>query len=331
MTLLNSIALKIVDHMNAITWPKGHKGRLAVLMYHRVMPEKDFYRKNEVGAQEFEWQMALISERCTVLPLSEALQKLAKGELPKKAVCVTFDDGYRDNLDLALPILKRWNIPCTVFVTSAFSDDGLIWNDQIIEAIRHSKVKEIDLKELDLGVFELSSITQSVHAINAIISAIKYLPIEERMRKVKLVVKLTDATLPDNLMLTRGQIRKLHSAGVEIGAHTNSHPILNSVSDDVAYFEIEKSKQLLQDIIGGPVIGFAYPNGRPNKDYLPQHVDMVKKLGFQYAVSTAWGVARKDCDRFQIPRLLPWDNTPLKYYTRLSIEALAKRKNAALP
>jgi peptidoglycan/xylan/chitin deacetylase (PgdA/CDA1 family) len=105
----------------------------------------------------------------------------------------------------------------------------------------------------------------------------------------------------------------MHNSGMEIGGHTASHPILTQMENSAACTDIATGKEMLEDIIRAPVRVFAYPNGKPGRDYLPDHVRMVKKLGFDAAVSTAHGAARKDSDLHQLPRFTPWDQRPMRF------------------
>ena len=105
---------------------------------------------------------------------------------------------------------------------------------------------------------------------------------------------------------------------MEIGAHTVSHPILTSIDLNVARAEMEKSRAALETIVGGRVTLFAYPNGKPKADYGREHVDLVRTLGFEGAVSTSWGAARPGDDPFQVPRFTPWDRAPFRFGLRLA-------------
>lgn len=100
---------------------------------------------------------------------------------------------------------------------------------------------------------------------------------------------------------------------MEIGAHTVNHPILALLNGTDARWEIEESKAQLEAITGHRVTSFAYPNGKPGKDYGPEHVSMVRAAGFEGAVTTMSGVTRHGTDRLQMPRCSPWGRDPLKF------------------
>lgn len=297
--------------------PGGMRGCLSTLIYHRVLTKPDELNPNEVDADTFEQQMRLLAEHCHVLPLDEAIERLYTRSLPARAVCVTFDDGYADNATIALPILRRYGLSATFFVSTGYLDGGRMWNDTVIEAIRRAPDDVLDLTAEGFGVLPVGSINQRIHAFQCLIDNIKYRSAEERIEITEAIVARVGAVLPDDLMMSSDQVRDLHAAGMAIGAHTVNHPILARSSNHVAREEVANSRSRLQEIIGKSVELFAYPNGKPGCDYLSEHVDIVRELGFKAAVSTAWGVATATTDRWQLPRFTPWDRHPLKFLARL--------------
>jgi peptidoglycan/xylan/chitin deacetylase (PgdA/CDA1 family) len=275
---------------------------------------------DEIDAAALEAQMRLLASEFNVIPLAEACERLACGKLPARAACVTFDDGYADNERVALPILKRLGVPATFFVSTGYSDGGIMFNDAVIEAARHAPSGVHDLTSLGFGVHELGHNGTRRAAVDAILGQLKYRPMEERKAVAERLAQALHVTLPKNLMLSSAQIRRLHDEGMHIGAHTVNHPILAQLRDEEAWAEIVGSKRTLEDITGAPVTMFAYPNGKPGRDYGPQHVRMVREAGFAAAVSTCGGVAHRGNDPFQLPRFSPWDRNAL----RLGVRLLAK-------
>jgi peptidoglycan/xylan/chitin deacetylase (PgdA/CDA1 family) len=118
-------------------------------------------------------------------------------------------------------------------------------------------------------------------------------------------------------MMSSAQLRSLAAMGMEIGAHTVSHPILTRLSAAEATKEILGSRIALEKLLGIPVQAFAYPNGHPEEDYSAAHVAMVREAGFDYAVSTGRGPFTASSDRHQIPRIAPWDRSLWRYATRV--------------
>ena len=298
--------------------PAGQKARLSVLILHRVLPQPDPLFPGEPDARWFDELLGYLRHWFNVLPLDEATQRLAAGTLPERAAAITFDDGYADNYHVALPLLKKHGLPATVFVATGFLDGGIMWNDAIIEAVRQADGDTLDLQALALGRHEIASSTQRRKAIDAILGRIKYLEPDDRIDVVARCVAAIGADLPNTLMLTSDELRHLHAADVTIGAHTVNHPILARISSAEARREIENGKAALENLLQAPVTLFAYPNGKPGTDYLPEHVDMVRACGFSAAVSTVWGAANQTGDIHQVPRFTPWDRTAFKFGMRMA-------------
>jgi peptidoglycan/xylan/chitin deacetylase (PgdA/CDA1 family) len=104
---------------------------------------------------------------------------------------------------------------------------------------------------------------------------------------------------------------------MQIGAHTNSHPILARLDSAQAEEEIAASKRTLEGILGRRVSLFAYPNGRPGRDYAEKDVAIVRRLGFDAAVSTRPAAAGRQDDPFELPRFTPWDRSMLRFGLRM--------------
>lgn len=298
--------------------PLGTKQRLSILIYHRVFAERDWMRPGEPTAAEFAWQMQVVSRHFNVLPLGEAVQKLRTGTLPPRAACVTFDDGYADNATVALPILQRYNIPATIFVASGYLDGGRMWNDTIIEFLRQFTGSALDLSRHNLPVYATDTAVLKRQAAYDIIRRCKYLPAGQR-EKIADDIGGAAGTLPDTLMMSSQQVITLHQQGIEIGGHTRSHPILASLEPEQAREEIVGGKQELEAITGASLKVFAYPNGRPDIDYKPEHVRLVREAGFEAAVATQWGVSSPHSDLFQLSRFTPWDKTSGRFLVRMAM------------
>jgi peptidoglycan/xylan/chitin deacetylase (PgdA/CDA1 family) len=316
MNRLSAIESFLLRRAASVLSGRGAHRSLLILIYHRVLVEADPLLPDEPDAAAFEAIADLLADHFNVLPLREAGARLAAGSLPDRALCITFDDGYANNLAVAEPILASRRLPATVFVATGYLNGGRMFNDTVIEAVRHAG-DSLDLTDLGLGRFELRDAAAKRGAIAAILPRLKYRPLDERRRAAESIAERVGARLPDDLMLTDEQVRELHRRGVEIGAHTVDHPILANVAADRARDEMAGSKRRLEQIIGGPVATFAYPNGRPGQDYHAIHARLARETGFSLAVSTAWGAATRASDPYQLPRIAPWDRTAIRYSARL--------------
>jgi len=300
--------------------------RFVIINYHRVLDVPSPYLGAEPDIKVFSWQMELLARCFNVLPLRQALAMAASHTLPPRAACITFDDGYRSVHDLALPVLHRLGLPATVFVSSGYLGQHNMWNDRIIEAVQFYPDDGLDLAEFGLGTYPLRTMSERTASLERLTEASKYLPPQERLRLVRRLQALIGDPQTDGLMLTPDMVRSLDAHGIEIGAHTISHPILTSLDDGSAREEIAGSKRDLEILLGKPVSLFAYPNGKVGKDYDERHVRMVREAGFEAAFTTAVGAACGRQDRYQLPRSRPWDTTPLRFGLRLlQWLALARR------
>ena len=308
--------------------PSGAKARLSVLIFHRVHLQPDPLFSHEMQASRFDEICGWLKSFCNVLPLDEAMKRLQAGTLPSRAACVTFDDGYADNCHVAMPILKRHQLTATFFISTGFLDGGCMWNDAVIESIRRTPLAVLKLED-PLGPHFanvlVGSLEEKVNAIHKIIADLKYRSIAERAACVGQIVVRAQVSLPTNLMMTSDEVRSMWHAGMQIGAHTVSHPILATLDRASAAAEISESKRTLESILGDRVSLFAYPNGKPDVDYTPESVDVVRELGFDAAFTTQWAVATAATDVCQIPRFTPWDRTKFRFGARLLGNLVAQR------
>jgi peptidoglycan/xylan/chitin deacetylase (PgdA/CDA1 family) len=299
--------------------------RLSVLAYHRVLPERDPLLSGEPSAVEFEHRMRWVRANFGVLALGEAVRALREDRLPPRALCITFDDGYADNYRIAFPILRRLGLPATFFLATGFLDGGCMFNDVVIEAVRRAGGADLDLADLGLGLHPLGSEERRARAIATNLGRQKYFELERRHRVAVEIARRAGACVPSDLMMTSQQVRALHAGGMEVGAHTVTHPILAEIPAERARDEIAASRARLEEITGAPVRLFAYPNGKPVRDYRREHAELARELGFEAAVSTAWGAARPGDDLFQLPRFTPWGRGHFSFGLRLA----AKRFTAS--
>jgi len=298
--------------------PGGPRARLAVLIFHRVLPAPDPLLPDEPDARWFETQMQWVSRWFNVLPLPEALERLGRASLPERALSITFDDGYADNYHVAFEVLRRLGLTATFFVATRFLHGGQMWNDTLIETVRAADGPVLDLRALGLGLCQVESLEAKRRTIGSLIGALRHRPAAERSATVGKIAERFPARPAGGPMMSELEVRALHRSGMTVGAHTASHPILSMLPPEEARAEIFEGKSTLEDILGERVTLFAYPNGKPGLDYGREHVAMVKELGFGAAVSTAWGAARAGCDVHQIPRFTPWDRESWRYGFRLA-------------
>ena len=303
---------------------------MLILIFHRVRARTDALFPDDPDVSLFEAQMRWVASWFNVLPLTQAISRLHDGTLPARAAAITFDDGYADNCTLALPILRKLGLNATFFIATGFLDGGRMWNDTVIESVRGAIKDDLDATSLGLGRMKVDTPEAKRQTIHALLPRLKYLEPREREARSLALAAQSGATLPTDLMLTSEMLRELTAAGMTIGAHTVTHPILATLDEETARKEIGESREQLESITKTRILLFAYPNGKPGRDYGAQHVALVRQAGFLAAVSTGAGAASVRSDLFQLPRFTPWDRSSRRYAMRLAGNFLRHPAVAAL-
>jgi peptidoglycan/xylan/chitin deacetylase (PgdA/CDA1 family) len=315
---MQAVLFKTLQLLCTLTSGLGKQKKLFILIYHQVLDQPDFMRPWEIDKTVFSWQMALIAKYFNVLPLHEALEKIANDTLPPRAVCITFDDGYANNYTNALPILLTNKLSATFFIASGYLDGGRMWNDSVIESIRTLPTSTLNLAAMGLGDYDISTSDKKARAAVEIIQSIKHLQPEIRAQYAGYIASLAKK-MPDDLMLTSNQLVKLYASGMEIGGHTVTHPILATLVQDAVRQEVADNKKTLEQLLNTKIRYFAYPNGKPSQDYLQDQVHIIRECGYQAAVSTQPGVSNKWDDRWQLARFTPWDNSSGRFMLRIAM------------
>jgi peptidoglycan/xylan/chitin deacetylase (PgdA/CDA1 family) len=255
-----------------------------------------------------------IDDLCCVLPLEVAVDALRADRLPARAAAITFDDGYLNNLTVAKPLLEEVGLPATIFVAVDPVREGIMWNDLLIEAARTASA-DADLGDFGLPPFRCRE--DRVVQMQAMISALKpRCPAQRWEWSCEIYRRLVGTPRP-RLMMTEEDLARIGGSGIDVGAHTITHPILTSISDEVAREEIAGSRRWIAERIGRSPRLFAYPNGIPDVDYVERHVAMVREAGFDAAVSTRWAAAGRRSSLFELPRFTPWERDAGGFASRL--------------
>lgn len=290
------------------------RGKLSILIYHQVLAEFDPMRPTEPIATRFDWQMQLLARYFTPLSLTEAVEHLKNNTLPANAVCVTFDDGYLNNLTVAQPILAKYNIPATVYVATAFSQGNNMWNDRIIDLCADRNFSSLIVYG---EIIELTDVKSREALANRLLKELRVLPNEDKLCKVTQLYHDNNASEYPARMMTPQHIKELSKRGITIGAHTVNHPILKKISAEAQLKEIVDSKHTLQQWLDKEVLHFAYPFGVENRDFDNTTVKCIEQAGFCSAVATDWGYSTIETNLHKLKRFTPWDPNPTMFHLRL--------------
>lgn len=268
--------------------------RLTVLAYHRVVdpadPEFQGFRGNvSATPAAFAAQMEWVAERMQPVTLDQVASVLEGVPLPPRSVLVTFDDGYRDNLTAAAPILAAFEVPATLFVaTDHVSTGDPFWWDRVA-----TWFEALGPGATELPVLGSRSWTAPDAIASEWIEAAKLLDHEVKEAAVEELRDVLggDAESEAGDLLDWNEVRALHADGWSIGAHTCSHAILTRLAAEQVVAEVRDSVDRVQAEVGAAVLGFAYPNGQAG-DFDGTARDAVAASGVPLAFSLVPGPAR---------------------------------------
>lgn len=310
-----------------------------ILLYHRVIDLQSDPQLLAVSPANFEQQMRFVRDRMTPMALDRFTELASHESLPKDAVAITFDDGYHDNLEFAAPIMEKYDIPATVYVTSGqVGNPCEFWWDEL-EAILLSGGRLPDRCSLILGgkklhwilgassedadanrnwnIFCQEELSPRQKMYRDLCAQIRLLGANERNAALNQLRDWagTDGTAraTHQALTERELIELARSPCVEIGGHTHQHSLLSALSLDDQRREIETGKARLEGILGAPVRSFAYPFGG-RADYSPETARLVFEAGFRNACANWFSWIKKSNDVFQLPRFLVrnWSGSELE-------------------
>lgn len=264
--------------------------RLTILSYHNVEGTWAFPSAPGSGFLGFQQQMAWLRRHMTVVPLGSSLTALDRGEaLPRRAVAVTFDDGYRDNLELAAAELSEHGMPATFFLVPGLIEREVQpWWEVSAWALTATNAEHLDW---DGRRYELDGDDQRREARRAVARQMKGVDRSTREALVDdLVDRLRPGPRPDfgALYVDRDGARALAGGGFDIGSHSWSHPILARETPEAQQDELSRSRAYLEQLLARPVTVLAYPNGTVH-DYDAHTIEAARAAGYQHAVTTRNG------------------------------------------
>ena len=302
-----------------------------ILLYHRVAKLKSDPQLLSVTPGHFAEHLEHLREHYHPISLNELAKAIEEKRVPNRAVAITFDDGYVDNLRNAKPLLEKYEIPSTVFVTSGYvGQNREFWwdelerllllpeslpdsltvtiNNKIYSWNTESQEKDFDYekyRQWNVTMTEIpTSRNQAYIDLCNLLRPMDNSSREEILNQIINWAGLENTCRPDYRAMSADEVRSLIDDGlIEVGGHTQTHPVLASLSPHDQVKEIEGSKKFLEAIIGQPVTTFSYPYGGLS-DYTMDTVAIVQNSGFSCVCSNFPGVVLKGSDCFQLPRFL---------------------------
>jgi peptidoglycan/xylan/chitin deacetylase (PgdA/CDA1 family) len=286
-----------------------------IVLYHRITVERDPGLLSAgmcVSLRHFEAHMAYFRQRFNPIRMDHAMARIARGEpLPPWAVSVTFDDGYVDNLEVALPVLQRHQMPATLFVpTGGLACGEPFWWDRVGLAFSATSMRSFNGAQfgltgwsdrpMSLGLGQREVVLREVidclwsmphHRVMSSVAAIERELLQRR--------RLSRGAMRLPARMTARQVLEMHRNGVEIAAHSVHHPNLEQLEPAEVVAEVVDSRRALESLCQAPVRGFAYPAGFVNSEV----ARAVELSGLDYAVTTQAGVNPVGVPRHQLMRI----------------------------
>ncbi|KAF1075764.1 polysaccharide deacetylase family protein [Methanogenium sp. MK-MG] len=326
-------------------WKKFHSQGL-ILLYHRVATLDTDPQLLSVTPEHFSRHLEYLSEYYNPISLSELQRAMEVGKIPDKSVVVTFDDGYADNFQNAKPILEKYGIPATVFVTSGYvgSEREFWWDDlerllllpdqlpDQLELTINGKTWNWDLTRDPEKIIKQGHETKS-KSWNVTLSSdpdpqytvyrdlhklLKPISHEEQESILSILAEWSGVSgtgrathrslsLKELNQLDRGRL-------IEIGAHTMTHSMLSMQPEAAQKEEIIQGKLSLERMLGHQVHTFSYPYGG-KIDFNKTTVKIVRKAGIDTACANYGSTFIKKVDPYRLPRVLvrDWDLQVFSY------------------
>jgi peptidoglycan/xylan/chitin deacetylase (PgdA/CDA1 family) len=247
------------------------------------------------NAQWFETLIVYLKSKYQIVPLSH-FENIDNYKKRNALCCITFDDGDKSVYEVVFPILKKHNVPATIFVSPRSILQKFNFWFQEIKGYNSSIMLDILIKELKLSTQEKPNLSYD--------SILKTLPLEKINKVISIYQKETKTPPKPFRNLDLEKIKELQNSKlITIGAHTLYHPILKNETDERTNEEISKSITELSELLGEQVQYFAYPNGTPGLDFDLREINYLKNNKIKIAVSTEPKFINKKVDKMAFPRI----------------------------
>ncbi len=283
----------------------------AVLLFHGVTEIEEMgcrnSNKKHLHALEFKKILAFLqSVDANFMLMSDLERGINSGKPLNKVACITFDDGFRNNLHTAIPLLKDFDAKATIYVTTDFIEMNLMsWIDRVEYAVEKTNLK---LLEIYNHQFSLNSIEEKIQCLKDIRRIFKQNKIEKNILASEIQNKLIGKEVYSNesdldQKLNWSEVKQIESMeDFEIGAHTISHPSLSHLEIDDQYLEIYESLKIISEKTGSKINLFAYPEGTQN-DFNQTTIQVLKELGIKSSPSAVPFNIKGIDELYSIPRL----------------------------
>jgi peptidoglycan/xylan/chitin deacetylase (PgdA/CDA1 family) len=310
------------------------QSKYGILCYHRVGTEGvPLFSRLDPGA--FENQMSYLRKHYRIISLAQLCRELQEPRPAKPTLAVTFDDGYRDLYRYAFPVLRKYEIPATIYLVAQCVDTGEApWYDRIFVATQTLPEKTLEIKTDRMRLFEMSSAVSRAQAAWEIICYLRSIPDRQRIEWSAAFEKRFPVRREEvkNCMLDWTQVQTMQRDGICFGAHTMTHPSVSRLDPRALDTELNGARKLLEAKLDAPVLDFAYPFGKPEDCSLAAE-DLLVRSGYRSAATTTSGVNVPGTSLWRLCRMQIGDDPSLCTFaftlTRTFVESLADRSSSS--
>lgn len=311
LLLLALYALRFAD--------KNATSGLLVLTYHRISEQPDITDPLKISVSMFENQIRFLKTNyffITADDLRDAITGICK--LPDKACLITFDDGWQDNYTIGLPVLKKYNVPALIFISTDYIGSGKIfWHNRLRNILKQVIVENQFIEPIKLylpgkiaeKIYTLCQLPlkQRGDQINELIECLKEFPLYQIERLIYDLVNFSGVVVEDvdGAMLSWEQVAEMSKCDISFGSHAMSHTILTHLSTEDVWDEIVGSKRFIEKKLHQPIYFMAYPNG----NYDERITQIVKEVGMLACFTCKSGINQKLEELFELKRINMRENS----------------------
>ncbi len=286
-----------------------------ILLYHGVSNYVNYkgienFSKKHISKNIFYRQMKFIKKNCNIISINDLEKFKKEKKIPRNSVLVTFDDGFENNYKVAVPILKKLNIPATFYISSGMiGKKKLFWVDKIEDIINRCKCNYVTIT---LHKKEKFNLTTKIKKIKAVKIIKKFCKNATAIEKDKLINNLSKEakTSPsfkfskNYKVMSWNQVKKISANSLfDIGGHSLDHNILSKLPVVKMRIDIKESIKILETKLKKKIIHYSYPEGQMN-DYNKSVKSYLKSLGIKYCPTAINGIAKIDDDSFELRRIM---------------------------
>lgn len=284
MSATKKIVLRVIESLGGfdfLQWKNRHQP--LILMYHRILDDAAIAG---LSPSVFEKQIIYIKKHFRVVSIETLIHEIDTHTLKPSTIAITFDDGHYDFYENAWPILKKHDIPVSLYITTGFVDGHLwLWPDLLKYILDNNKHESLSIPEFNTLSTLNHHVQRTWHTLGDYCLTLNVNQRTDFLQRLSIATSVSIPTSPIKSFaaVTWSQLQEMQSGGLIIGSHTVSHPILSTLNETDLHHELQNSADAIEQHLGNRPKGICYPNGRP-EDINALVIKTAKNLGYSYGL-----------------------------------------------